>query len=190
MTQLERQIRITQRRLWLNRWLHYVSWSVAVAAGVFAAVVLVDRLYALQMPVFWIGAGLAGAALLASIIRTVMTREDAALASATLDQAAGLKERLSSGHYCRGSDDPFAQAVVADAEHTSASLSARQHIRLKTPNALALGTGSIVVAALMFLVTPGLLRQSEVEGSPGPVWARKKCPQYSMICLPRQYPLP
>lgn len=162
MTQLERQIRTAQHRLWTNRWLVTVSWAFAIAAGLFALVVFVQRLYAFEFPLFWIGVGAATCALVASVIWMVAKREDAAVAAATLDEAAGLRERLSSGQYCRQSGDPFAQAVVADAERVSTSLSARQHIRLRFPGPFAYTSVTMLLAALMFLISPGLLTSDEV----------------------------
>ncbi len=161
MTQLERQIATAQHRLWLNRWFHDVSASVAVAAALFAAVVLVQRLFLWPIPLFWIGVGLSSAALMLSLARTFVKKEDETFAAAKLDEAAGLRERLSSGRFCTGNDDPFALAVVVDAERISGSLSARRHIRLKMPRPAGWSLVSIIVASLMFLVSPGLLQRSE-----------------------------
>lgn len=163
MTQLERQIRTAQRRLWLNRWFAHASLFLAVAASLFAVVVLIQRLYALPLPLLWIGVGLGVTGSLISVVWTVVTRADAAVAAARLDQAAGLRERLSSGRYCMDAEDPFALAVVADAERVSASISARQHIRFTVPRPLAWSGLSVLVAALMFLISPGLLTTSEAK---------------------------
>ncbi len=165
MTHLEQQIRSAQHRLWLNRWLHNICLMLAIVSFAFALVVLVQRLFDIAMPMMWIGAGFGGTALLGSIIRTVLQRENSSVAAATLDDAAGLRERLSSGQYCVNNQDPFAQAVVMDAEKISSSISARQHIKLTTPNSLAMSAGSIVLAALMFLITPGLLKSTEATQS-------------------------
>ncbi|MCH7808431.1 MAG: hypothetical protein IIB60_04340, partial [Planctomycetes bacterium] len=165
MTPLDRQIRRSQHRLWLNRGIGNLSCVVGIVAAVFAVIVLVQRLFDLAIPLWWIGVGLSVSALLTAVVWTVLTREDAASAAAKLDEAAGLKERISSGHYCQGLDDPFAAAVVADAEDVGGSLCVRQHLRLRVPGSLALSTGSIVIAALMFLITPGLLKQAELDAS-------------------------
>jgi len=165
MTQLERQIRITQRRLWLNRWLVDACRCVTAAALAFAVLVLVQRLFDLSLPLFVLGIALGVAGLAASVTLTLVRREDAAFAAAALDRAAGLRERISSGRHCVGVDDPFAQAVVADAERVSSSLSARRHIRLTVPRPLAFSMLSLVVAASMFLITPGLLKSTAAKES-------------------------
>ena len=163
MVQLRRQIATAQHRLWFKRWLNNVSWCMAAAATLFAMVVLGQRLYDASIPLGWIGVGLGGGALASSLIGTVLKRETALLAAAKLDEAAGLRERLSSGHCCLDSEDPFARAVVADAERLSASLSARQHIRIGVPRQLAVTAGAVLLAALMFLITPGLLNRSRAD---------------------------
>lgn len=163
MTPLEQQIRTVQRRLWFDRWLGCATWSLMVAGLVYAAIVLVQRLFDLPIPLAPIGVGVAATAWLLSVVWAVVLREDKVRAAAALDKAAGLKERLSSGHYCIGQDDPFARAVVADAQRISASISPRQHIRFHLPQALAASVGSIALAALMFLITPGLLKSTEAK---------------------------
>lgn len=161
MTQLERQIRAAQYRLWLNRWLSQVTWCIGAAATAYAVVVLVQRLFDLPIPLFSVGIGLGATSLLVSIIWTILTRESGECAAARLDEAAGLRERLSSGRYCMGVDDPFARAVVADAEGVSSTVTPRMHLRLDVPRPLAWTAGSIGLAALMFLISPGLLKTEE-----------------------------
>jgi len=165
MTQLDRQIRRTQHRLWLNRQIANMTTSLGVAAVGFALVVLVQRLFDFAWPVMWIGVGFGAVALVVSIIWTIVTREDASTAAARLDEAAGLKERISSGHYCADAEDPFARAVLYDAERVGGSLSVRQHIRMQVPASLTLTGGSFVLAALMFLITPGLLKSDAAQAS-------------------------
>lgn len=161
MTHLDRQIRTAQHRLWFNRWLSDISFLLVVTATIFALVVLVQRLFDFTLPLFWIGSGLGIVALLASIILTLNQRENASTAAAALDEAAGLRERLSTGQFCSEDKDPFARAVVADAEHVSSSISARQHIRFTTPKTLAMSVGSVILAAMMFFISPGLLKSTQ-----------------------------
>ncbi len=163
MTQLEHRIRMAQRRLWFNRWLDRFSLCMAIAACCFACVVLLTRLFDVhdRAGLLWNAVGLCGAAILVAMIWTLLTRAGPDVAAAKLDEAAGLRERISSGRYCLDADDPFARAVVADAERISGSLSVRSHIRLTVPGPLPMAAGSILLAALMFLVPPGLLKGSE-----------------------------
>lgn len=165
MTMLERQVRSAQRRLWLNRFLQKACGVVGVGAVLFGAVVAVQRLYDLAAPIGWIGLGIGAASLIAAVVWTTVTREESIEAAAALDQAAGLKERISSGCFCVSSEDPFDRAVVADAEEACQSVSVRQHLRPRWPKSLALSSCFLILAALMFLITPGLLANSEVKAT-------------------------
>jgi chemotaxis protein histidine kinase CheA len=98
---------------------------------------------------------------LAAFIWSGLRRESETSAAARLDIAAGLRERISSGLYCMNESDPFAQAVVADAQRASGSVAVRQHIRLNIPQQFAFTMGSFVLASLMFLITPGLLKSDK-----------------------------
>jgi DNA repair exonuclease SbcCD ATPase subunit len=168
MTQLEHQVRKAQQRLWLNRWLGQVTITLGIAAGALAVTVLVHRLYGLSLPIGLIAIAAAAGAFFASIIWTAATREPAALAAAVLDRAAGLRERISSGLFLERSEDPFARAVVADAERVGGSISVRAHLRLSVPRALGLSAFAMVACALMFLVPMGAWKSAEASIAPKP----------------------
>lgn len=157
MTLIERQTRKVQHRLWLNRWFRALTRCITGAVGVFALAVLVQRAFSLGFSVWVPGLALVGGGVVVSLVYLVLTREDATTAAVRLDEAAGLRERISSGRYCEVSDDPFAQAVRADAENVAASITVRQHVRLRAPDALLWTGGTLVLAALMFLVPVGVL---------------------------------
>lgn len=161
MTHLDRQVSVAQHRLWLNRWMHAVSVCLAVALIALALVLLIERSYDLGWPTRWIALTLAGLGIGASVVWTAIAREGRDTAAVQLDQAAGLRERLSSARHCRSDADPFARAVLADAERISASVTARRHIRLSVPRPLPWTVSSGAVVGLMFLVTPGWLKPVE-----------------------------
>ncbi len=163
MSPLENCVRSSQRRLWINRWLQYISTCLAVAGVLLALIVLIQRLWNLAITLHVIVYAVGGVALLVSLIWTYVKRESTIEAASALDTAAGLRERLSSGHYCANVDDPFAQAVVADAERVSARILPRMHIRYSMPKVLPWTVGSLVLAAMMFLITPGLLIEQEAK---------------------------
>ena len=163
MTQLEHQVRKAQQRLWLNRCLGHVTITLGIAAGLLAVTVLVQRLYAMNLPIGLIAIGAGVSALLASLIWTAATREPAAFAAAALDEAAGLRERISSGLFLQQSEDPFARAVVADAERVGDSLSVRTHLRLSVPRSLGVSAFAMLVVALMFLVPLGAWKSAEAS---------------------------
>jgi len=127
----------------------------------FAVAVFIQRSLDLDWPLAWMGAAAGVMGVAAAAVWAWAGRASAETAAVKLDEAAGLRERLSSGQYCLSSEDPFAQAVVADAERISASVSARQHIRLHPPRRLPLTIGSFFLAAAMFLVSPGWLKPEQ-----------------------------
>jgi len=161
MTEIDRQVRTVQRRLWANLWLEQASWALTGAAGAFAAVVVAARLFGRDWPLGVAAGVLAVLAVLLASLRSYLLRASRDVAAATLDEAAGLRERVSTGLYCRTDlrqqDDEFARAVVTDAERISRSLSARQHVRLRAPFPLVYAGASTVVAALLLLLPAGLL---------------------------------
>ena len=155
MTLVKRQTRRAQVRLWLNRWFVGAAWCATVALAIWAAVVLVERLFAWGVPVSATGLALAGAGLVASLVYLGWTRESERAAAAQLDAAAGLRERLSSGQYCTASDDPFARAVCVDAEHAAGRVQVRRAIPLVLPVCLTWTGAAALLAAAMFLIPRG-----------------------------------
>ncbi len=163
MTELDRQVRRTQVRLWSNRWLRQVSWTTAVVAGTFAVVAFISRLCGFQWPLLGIGMGLAVGAFLASLIWSLVGRPDQHVAAAALDEAAGLRERVSSGLYCTSSSDPFERAVLQDAQEVAGSVSVRQHIKLRFPTPAVYTFAAVLVAGIMLLLPDGMLERSEAR---------------------------
>ncbi len=161
MTAMERQIRITQHRLWVNVWLESACWCLTTAAGAFAAVVVADRLWALGLRLDWIALGLCGAAIAGATVWAVATRASREAAAATLDQAAGLRERISTGLYCQDEGvqarEAFALAVVNDAERISGLVSARLHVRYRAPFAAVYSGMAMALAAVLLLLPAGML---------------------------------
>lgn len=160
MSEIEKSARRARSRLFLNRWLSVLGWSLAGGAGIFVLAVGIQRVFALVEEVGrfygWLALGLLVAAGAVSMIWAMVTRDDLKSSAARLDKAAGLKERISSGLYCAGSDDPFARAVVADAERVSRGLSIRHHLPVRVPDSAAWAGGSVLLAGLFFLVFPTL----------------------------------
>lgn len=163
MTTLQRQIRIAQHRLWLNRWFSATVAGLALACGMFAVMVLVQRLWDLPIPLGPIALCGAGAVLIGATIWTYLRRESPSQAAAMLDEAASLRERISTGQYCVNSADPFAQAVLADAERVGTSISVRSHIRMQPPQRLGYAVLTMIAAACMFLITPGWLKPTQAK---------------------------
>lgn len=158
---LERQLRVARRQLWLNRWLGDLAFSLAAGGGLLAAVVLAQRLFDWPIPLGPAAFVLLSISALVAVGMTLTRRESLSDAAAALDQAANLRERLSTGRHCLGSDDPFARAVVADAERVSQGISARSHLRIASPRSLPWTALALFACGGVWLISPGVLKSEE-----------------------------
>ncbi len=174
MTALQKPVRQAQCRLWLNQWLAKLGWSFTAAAAVFMILVAVDRLWlATAHPGRFFGiaaAGLAGAAVLFSILWSFLKRDSFSAAAVRLDVAAGLKERLSTGLYCEPLEDSFARAVVSDAERMTHGVSVQKSLPIRAPRSAGYAGSTLLVALLCFWLFPSVdlsgkqeQRQEETE---------------------------
>ncbi len=160
MTKIREQVQRTQRQLWLNRWFIWLTWTSTTALALLAIILFVVKLMGWSAPLGWIALGLLLASGMVATVVSLARRADAVTAAAALDDAAGLRERISTGLYCETSQDPYARAVVADAERISASLSVRRHIPLRTPRSCwYTGLAAFVVFVLLLLPTGWIDRQ-------------------------------
>jgi len=153
MSGIESQIKQAQKRLWFNRWLRQWGWSLLSATAAWTLAWIVDRLFALKLPMGWAALGGLAASLIAAAIWLISTREPIAAAAVALDVAAQLRERISSSLYARGqAGDPFAEAVMADAERAAAGLSARKFFPVRWTGSLSLSAAVILIALLSLLL--------------------------------------
>lgn len=173
MTQLERQVGKARFRLTMNHWFGLLCFAVTVAAGAFAAIVLLDRMYGWDWPLGVLCLGLVSAAFIISIIWATATRVEHGHAAAILDEAAGLRERLSSGLHCVDGTDPFERAVLASAEETSANLAVSRHIRYTMPSQLGGASIAVVLAAAMLLLPSGMLASASNENDDNSVQVKR-----------------
>lgn len=164
MSHIQRQVVSAQRRLWLNRWLHQLGWMLVAAVSGWTITWIVNRVFSFQLPMAWIALGAAGAAVVGSIVWLLLTRDSAQRAATALDEAAGLKERVSTGLMVNDTTDPFAQAVKADAERAIAGLSARKFIPVRWAKSLSFSAAMLVIAALSLLIPEmDVLRRKESQ---------------------------
>ncbi len=101
-------------------------------------------------------AGLCGLAVIASLIWLAATREGLVYAAARLDEAARLRERLSTGLHCARMDEPFARAVVQDANRLAATIHVPAHLPVLLPRSAPWAGGTLLVAAIIALMLPNM----------------------------------
>ena len=112
MSVLDQQVRHTRFRLTTNVVLRQVALGVLVASLAWLVAILVERALVLGIPLWPSAAGAASVGLIVVAVRTHQARVDGLAAAVVLDQAAGLKERVSTALTCRQSSDPFARATA------------------------------------------------------------------------------
>lgn len=164
MSNIEKQVRQAQYRLWISRWLGQWGWCLFAGACAWSLILLADKLFALGWPLKWIAIGGLALSFLGSIVWLIISRDHNLTAAVALDQAAGLKERVSTALEAQFDEsDPFARAVVADAERSVAGISAGKLIPIRWSGSLSYGSAMLVIGALLLLLPDGLLREKEAQ---------------------------
>ncbi len=125
--------------------------ALGVAAG---AAVLMERVLQPFAAEWHIWAGVTLTSLLACLALTHLARRSRDSAAVELDGAASLRERVSSALALRGSSDPFAQAVVRDAEQRVAAVRPASAAPLRLPPRWPWGAGMLSAALLVGYLTP------------------------------------
>jgi hypothetical protein len=170
MSPVDERVRQAQGRLNLNLFLDWLTRAVTVALAIWLLLLIAQRLlvFAAERPVLLTSAAVALAVglgvLFFGLVRHWIRRAQAALA---LDEAAHLKERLSTALSIRTDPHAFARAACEDAERTARGLRVTQLFPFRRPRTLPAGAAMAVVAALVWLFLPplNLLAKSEEAAS-------------------------
>lgn len=161
MSPLEAKVRQARARLTLGRWLGLYCGCLTATAVAYLAIVLAARGFGWSWPLGWIAAGLAVFGIAVSATWTMVTRVSMGGAAAALDEAAGLRERISSGMYFRESgEDPFVRAVVWDAERASEAVTVKLHLGITRPRGALVASLAIVAAAGSVMLPSGWLAEA------------------------------
>lgn len=168
-TELERQVNRARRLLWLNRWLRQFGWAATIGGLGFIITVIVQRLVYPGIPLTTIAGVLVGLVAAGSLVWLAIRHEDRVAAAEAIDEAAGLRERITSGLYCMGDEDPFARSVYADAVRTAQRVTVGRHLSVRYPRSFNWAGSTLIAALLVLWLMPsydllGLLaRQQEIE---------------------------
>ena len=156
MSVLDQQVRTTRFRLTMNTVFAQVAVGVLVAAVGWLAVILLERAFVPGIPLLPSVLAAAAVGLIVATVGAYRVRVDHLAAAVVLDEAAGLKERISSAITCRQSPDPFARATVQDAEKIVANIHVPSHIRYHGSQLWPWSLASIIIALLFFYFMPSL----------------------------------
>lgn len=154
MSTIEQQVRRARRRLSRNLLFHRLCLGFTITAAAWALLVIIVRLFALNVPV-WTGGGIAiVAGLLIGVVGMLIARPSVLQAAIALDEAAGLRERLSTALAMQNRPDPFVRATVKDAENTASRVHVPSHIRHQAPPLLPYSTATVVAALILAWFMP------------------------------------
>jgi hypothetical protein len=157
MTRLDRQIATVRSRLILGIFLRSWAWGLLLlSVAVWLAVIgqkTLDRTVPHQLKIFYVGLGITAAA---ALFWSLARRPTAKTAAVTIDLALGLKEKYSTALYARRMADPFAHAVVLDAERTAQNVSIARRFPIPFPRQAAWASAVFAAAWLTYLYLPSL----------------------------------
>lgn len=156
MTQIDRQVRQAHTRITLNILFEQLAVGLLIGAAVFGMLLLVDRIFAFTVPFQIIAYAPLALFIGVSVIGALLRKESRLTAAVALDQAAGLKERISTAVALAGSPDPFVRAAIADANQAAGGVRVGAAIPLRLPKLLPWSISSALAAALLFWLMPEL----------------------------------
>lgn len=133
MTEVRRAVSAAARRLFLIDFLHRFTWSLAGVLALAIAGLVIDRLLGLMLPWFYVLPSLVAAAVLVALGWTIITRRQSMQVAVALDEAAGLRESLSTAMAIEKSVDPWSQAVVETARRRATGLKVRMVLPITRP---------------------------------------------------------
>lgn len=156
MSKLQSQVILAQRRLNANILMHHLGRALLVAACAFTIGLLIVRTFSLGLSPFYLL--IPTLALLLGLALNGLLREryDTLAAAVVLDQAAGLKERISTALSIQGSPDPFARAAIRDAEEKVARVHVPAHVRYRATRVWPWSLATTLAAAILAAFLPDM----------------------------------
>src|SRR3954465_12241890 len=153
MSRIDSHVSAVQFRLTLSVLVEWLSVAALALASGTLLLIVVERLFHFGIPpmTFWVGTGLVG---LIAVIMTFMRSPSREVAAIALDEKLDLKEKFSTALSVRSMQDPFAQAVVRDAENTAQRVRLEGHFGIDFPTIGYVAIGAAVLAFLTFLFFP------------------------------------
>lgn len=153
---IQRQIRQAQLRLSLQRLLTLLPRCLSATLLVAVAVMLVDKAYPLPWQTWHTLAAAALAAVVATLLATVLARPSGLDAAVEIDRRFGLKERVSSSLALSETDrsTPAGHALVDDAVRKASRLQLGERFTLKLDRWALLPLGPALLAFLVAVLVP------------------------------------
>src|SRR5947207_227777 len=155
MSRLDSHVATVQRRMTyaiLVDWLAICAFVLTVLA---LLLIIAQRAIHFDLPhnAIWIGLGLGA---VVAFTMTLINRPNSKTAAVALDERLNLKEKFSTALSVRSTADPFAQAVVRDAENTAQGVRLAGHFSVPFPNAGYWAIAALVITILVAMFFPSL----------------------------------
>lgn len=154
MSVIEQRVHAARRRLNQNVLLDRLTFGLLIGAGVLGLGTVAQRLIPGYLATSWIVGATVAAVALVTMISSYLRRVSALRAALAVDQAAGLKERLSTALALRNTADPFARAAVQDAEKTAQRIHVPAHVPIAAPANWPWAGAGVAAAVILFIFMP------------------------------------
>lgn len=151
MHEIKRVLRVAAWRLGVTSFVKNVVYLLAFALVASIGARLVERLWPLSEPLPWLQIVYwsIGGILVAALGWTIFGRESERAVARHVDEAADLRESLSTALYIGNTDDPWARATVESAVQRARGVNVRQAVPIQPPKfwpvPLALALSLVVV---------------------------------------------
>lgn len=149
MSRLDRHVNVVRTRMVISIWLRALAWALISFAIIVWLAILVDRLLQVRLPHqavwFWVTGGVA---VLCSMVITFRRMPSPGQAAVAIDERLLLKEKFSTALHLRTSQDPFAKAVLVDAEQTAEKVDLAKKFPVQFPKA-GIWTGVAIIAVFL-----------------------------------------
>lgn len=180
---VDRHISAVRNKLALGKFLLALAWATLILGVAVWMAVIAQKVFDRTLPYqgMWLWMGLAIAAGIA-VVWSVLNRPSAPAVAIAIDEALGLKEKFSTALYVRPSDDPFARAVVVDAEAAAANVSLYGRFPLQFPRSGAVAVVVFILALLTAELMPDLhLFGNTVSNKPAVALVTDQPPQEKLL---------
>jgi hypothetical protein len=160
---LNKRLRNAGVRHGTNLLLKYLGAALLCAGAAAVIAVAVERVLGLELLRIWYAGALAGAAVVGAGVVWFVKRPRRLEVAVLVDDRLKLRERFSTAVALADSDDPFAQAAVADACDRAESVLVGRHFPVRPSRRWLYAAGSWAAAMTLFLAMPTLDLFSSAE---------------------------
>lgn len=171
MNEIRRVLKAAAWRLLVIDLFRTLAVTLSAAVGTLIAVLLVQRIFGLELrwpgDWSWLFAAAAGGAVVAALAWSTLRRARGVAVARELDERANLRESLSTALCVASSEDPWAKAVVETARQRAVGVKVGQAIPIAAPRLWPVPFAMMLTLVILWFSVPnfdvlGLLKKREV----------------------------